>query len=128
MVVEVYIVFILSIYLATLMNAFMDRTENIIAFNQSIFYKKNNKFWCKTISAHHVGFLPLTKYRPDSWHIAKTLMWFFLGISTVFYQPVFVVTKYSILNALMDVLVFYGALLTLFFNLNFNHLLKRKKH
>lgn len=52
--------------------AVMDRTENEVSFNQSVFKGLTPKFWCKEVSWKYVSFLPMTKYRPDAWHLAKT--------------------------------------------------------
>lgn len=45
-----YIIAYTLIILAALFNAVMDRTENVVAFNRSIFNHLDQKFWCKEIS------------------------------------------------------------------------------
>lgn len=43
-------IYITLIMLASVMNAIMDRVENIVAFNRSIFSHADKRFWCKEIS------------------------------------------------------------------------------
>ena len=67
-------IFLTLSFFCSFFNWVMDSIENEIAFNKSVFKNLNKKFWCKTISAHNIGFIKFTKYRPDAWHISKSLM------------------------------------------------------
>jgi ABC-type antimicrobial peptide transport system permease subunit len=76
--------FIFCVVISGALNAFMDKVENRIQYNSSVFRNWNAAFWCKEVSAHYVKFLPLTRYRPDAWHQAKSLMLLFLAFGMVF--------------------------------------------
>ena len=71
-----YIIFALLI---GMFSAIMDRTAEPVAFNKSIFKNKDPKWWVRSVSWEYVKFLPLTKYRPDAWHIAQSLMYLCVG-------------------------------------------------
>lgn len=60
------------IIVAAILNACMDRVETKISFNDSIFWRKDPHFYCKPISAGKVKFIPMTRYRPDFWHLCKS--------------------------------------------------------
>lgn len=50
----------------------MDRLENEVAYNRSIFHDYNQKFWLKSVSwqyAKRVG-----GYKIDAWHLSKSIM------------------------------------------------------
>ena len=57
--------------LAAGLNAVMDRVENE-NFSSSIFRSLNPKWWYKRESDDHVKLV--MGYRPDCWHISKSLM------------------------------------------------------
>ena len=61
----------LFIALAALFNACMDAWENENYF-ESVFKHWNQRFWYKRESWKHVR--KILGYRPDSWHLGKTLM------------------------------------------------------
>jgi len=67
-----YIIAYTLITLATLMNAAMDRTENVVAFNRSIFNHLDAKFWCKEVSWKYAT--KVFSYKIDAWHLAKSAM------------------------------------------------------
>lgn len=73
----------LIVILASLMNATMDRTENIVSFNHSIFNHLDQKFWCKEISWKYAT--KIFGWKADVWHIAKSGM-ICLLISLIFFQ------------------------------------------
>lgn len=54
-------------------SACMDTFENTPNFDKSIFKRLNKKWWCKDVSWDYVKLI--LGYRPDSWHICKSLMW-----------------------------------------------------
>ena len=76
-------------------------------------------WWCKPIAAHNVGFLPLTKYRPDFWHLCKSTMICSFCASIVFYKP--------IIFPILD-FVILGITYNLVFNLFYNNLLLNKDY
>ncbi len=43
-------------------------------YDTSVFASLNPKFWNPVVSCNYVKFLPLTKYRPDAWHLANSGM------------------------------------------------------
>lgn len=67
-----YIIAYTLIILAALFNAVMDRTENVVAFNRSIFNHLDQKFWCKEISWKYAK--KIFGWKADAWHIAKSAM------------------------------------------------------
>lgn len=58
--------------IAALFNAVMDRTENLVAFNRSIFNHLDQRFWCKEISWQYAT--KVFNWKADAWHIAKSAM------------------------------------------------------
>ena len=96
--------------LAAVCNAVMDRIENSIQFNQSVFNRLNPEFWCKTISAHSVKFIPFTKYRLDAWHLFKSLMIIFIVLAIIFYNPFIYVLDFVILGIIWNLVfnIFYN--------------------
>jgi hypothetical protein len=60
------------ISLAASMSAIMDRTENLVAFNRSVFNHLSPKFWCKEISWQYSK--KIFRYKLDAWHLAKSTM------------------------------------------------------
>lgn len=75
----------LLIILAALLNAVMDRTENIVAFNRSIFSHLDQKFWCKEISWQYAT--KIIGWKADAWHIAKSGMICLLIAIIFFHVP-----------------------------------------
>jgi len=119
------------IALAAVCNAFMDKIENSIQFNNSIFRNLNPEFWCKTISAHSTKFIPFTKYRPDAWHIAKSWMIVFFISSIPFYSPFIEnflqpFTNDSVIVGKTVFIILGGVLYNLTFNLFYNNVFKSK--
>lgn len=60
------------IFFAALFNSIMDRTEEPVNFNKSIFYNLNQKFWLKSVSWQYAK--KIFGYKLDAWHISKSLM------------------------------------------------------
>jgi len=52
-------------------------------FDTSIFRYKDQRFWKPDISWKYVGYIKFTKYHPDAWHIANSLMLAFLDAAIV---------------------------------------------
>ena len=59
-------------FMAAILNAVMDRTENSVAFNRSIFNHLDPKFWCKDISWQYAK--KTFAFKWDAWHMAKSGM------------------------------------------------------
>lgn len=74
---------LITFTLAAILNAFMDTVEEE-NFSNSIFSKLNPKFWYKRESWKHVE--PILGYRPDAWHLAKSLMILCLVASIILYR------------------------------------------
>ena len=100
--------------MAGIFNAVMDRTENSVAFNRSVFNHLDAKYWCKDVSWQYVKFLPFTKYRPDAWHVSKSLMFVCL------FAALFVSIKLNPIH-----LIALAPTLVLTFNIFYNRILKR---
>jgi len=77
-------IFFLSV--AAVFNAVMDSVEHDEAFYRSVFSRLNRRWWCKSISWRYVKLLPFTKYRPDAWHLSKSLMVIFAIASVISYS------------------------------------------
>ena len=56
-------------------------------FDTSVFKNKNPKWWNPMKSWAYVKFLPLTKYRPDAWHLANSAMIISFIAAVVAYKP-----------------------------------------
>lgn len=102
--------------LAAACNALMDSVEYETAFEKSIFSKLNPKWWCKSISWEYVKFLPLTKYRPDAWHLAKSSMVVFIVLAIVVAAPV---------SHPLPHFVLLGLIWNMSFNLFYNHIFRK---
>lgn len=112
--------------IAPILNAIMDLVENE-NFGQSIFSKLNPKFWYKReswLAAKDIG-----KYSLDAWHIAKSLMFFLLGLSvSLLYfeeERIFHVFKSVWLNVGLDLLL-RGLLWNPIFSLFYHKLFRSK--
>lgn len=58
-------------------------------FDTSIFRNYDYKWWDPNRSWRYIKFIPLTKYRPDAWHLANSLMIISFICLAVFYKPHF---------------------------------------
>lgn len=99
--------------------AVMDRTTEEVAFNNSVFRNLNRKWWLRSVSWEYVKFLPFTKYRPDAWHLAKTLLIIAISCMAVFSFKVF---NSGILNIFLNASIITGS-----FVVFYDYILKRKK-
>lgn len=113
---------ILLIILAAILNAVMDRTETIIAYNASVFFQYSQNFWCKPIAAHAVKLLSFTKYRVDAWHLSKSALVVCLCAAPLVYVPVL---SLGSLPSWLVHLCLYGAVWNFTFNIFYNHLFKK---
>lgn len=111
----ILLTFILVV-MAAFMNAVMDRTGDLVAFNASVFNNNDPAFWCREVSWQYAK--KIFGWKFDAWHISKSTMVMFLIAGAVLYQPVF--------NPILDFLLL-GILWNASFNLGYNHLLKSKK-
>ena len=99
-------------FMAAILNAVMDRTENSVAFNRSIFNHLDPKFWSKEVSWQYAK--KVFGWKADCWHIAKSLMVIFLCLS-LFIENKLQWWEFPI----------FGTLWNVTFNTFYNHILKR---
>ena len=107
---------IMFFLLAAFFNAIMDTLEEG-HFDKSIFKDLNPKFWYKRESGKYVKQIPILKYPIDAWHISKSLMVTCLAAGTALNMTVFP-------NFWLNFTAL-GVLWNLFFNVLYNHLLKK---
>lgn len=105
--------------LVGLLIAVMDRTSEEVAYNNSVFRNLNRKWWLKSVSWEYVNFLPFTKYRPDAWHLTKSLLIIVISCMAVFPFKVF---DSWILNIFLN-----ASIITATFVVFYDYILKRKK-
>lgn len=98
--------------------AVMDRVNEPVAFRASVFRNLNPKWWVRSISWQYVKFIRFTKYRPDAWHLAKTMMIMCIPMIAVFE---FKYTGLLLVNAIIDMCIITGS-----FVLFYDYILKRK--
>jgi hypothetical protein len=98
-------------FLAAILNAVMDRTENLVAFNRSIFNHLDPKFWCKEISWQYAK--KIFSWKADCWHIAKSSMVICLAASLLL--DGIKLWEFPI----------FGIVWNVTFNTFYNHILKR---
>lgn len=96
-------------FLAAVCNAAMDRTENTVAYNKSIFRSLPTQFWCKDVSWKYA--MKVFGWKGDAWHIFKSFMIVFMAATVIFYTPVF--------RPWLNILIL-GCLWNLTFNLFYN--------
>lgn len=63
---------IILILLSAIFKAVADTLQH--HFDTSVFKYLTPKFWNPIESYKYVKFLPLTKYRPDAWHLSNSAM------------------------------------------------------
>lgn len=108
------IISLILVAIAAMFNAVMDRVENDVSFNKSVFRWKDKRFWCKDVSWQYAK--KIFGWKADAWHIAKTLMIISIAFAMIFFH--------SIGRWWMDVLLI-GAVWNLSFNIFYNKLLKQ---
>lgn len=74
----------LLIFLAAFFNAVMDACENE-NFEESILKKWDRRFWYKRDSWKYTK--KIIGYRPDAWHLSKSLMIICFVLAVIFYEP-----------------------------------------
>lgn len=84
-------------------------------YDTSVFRRMDKRFWDPSVSWQHVGFLPLTKYRADAWHLANTLQIVSWCAAIAFAPPL----------SWWQIILGAGALFNLVFNLCYNKILKK---
>lgn len=62
---------LIFIHLAAMFNAVMDKTKDTIQYDSSIFYNRDPLFWDDQRSKSE--FIIGTKYKPNAWHISKSI-------------------------------------------------------
>lgn len=113
----------LYIILSAIANAIADRLENVVAFNDSIFYNRDPKFWCKEISWQYAK--KIFSYKIDAWHLAESFQVVILLLALIL--------CFSNMQApnlhgwwLAGLFCFLGILYNVTFNIFYNRILKRK--
>ncbi len=102
---------------AAILWAVADKVETRIAYNTSIFEGHDSIFWCKEIAAWHMPFVPFTTYRPDAWHLSKSIILILMALAILCYKP--------IVSPLVD-FILLGAAWNLVFNIFYNKILLKK--
>lgn len=77
-------IFYIFIFLAAFFNSVMDAVENKPNFDESIFRKLPRQFWLKEESWKYVK--KILGYRPDAWHLSKTLMVICFALAVIFFD------------------------------------------
>lgn len=77
----IYAVTILFIALAAACKAVADTLKD--HFSSSVFRWRDQRFWNPAVSWRYVGYIKFTKYHPDAWHIANSLMIIFFDAAIV---------------------------------------------
>jgi hypothetical protein len=107
-------------------DAVMDRTNEEVAFNNSIFRNLNQKWWLRSVSWRYTGFLPLLKkYRLDAWHLAKTCKTACTGMMAAYGFSMAYFQKYPLWNLVLSG-AFMAVLVTLSFVFFYDIVLKKK--
>lgn len=106
---------ILLLALSAICKAISDTLQH--HYYESVFRNKNEKWWNPSVSYKYVKLLPLTKYRPDAWHLCNSGMIIFFITAAILHDP--------ILSWYWELLI-GGVAWNLVFNLFYNKLLKCK--
>lgn len=130
MVVLIYLlVSYLCFALAAFCNSVMDTLDH--HFINSIFNstKLDDKFWNPSISHWTTPYLPYTKYKLDAWHLFKSLMIIFHALSNcfIFLAGTYITNLYSEILSIFILLIVYGIIWNVPFNLFYNRILITKK-
>lgn len=114
---------IIFIILAGIFKAVTDTISH--HFFTSVFKKMDQRFWNPEVSYKYVGFLPLTKYRLDAWHLFNSLM-ISSFLSALCFDPVLHVHVLNhFLNSVLNLFV-CGVSFNVSFNIFYNHILRSK--
>ena len=114
---------ILCVILSAFFNAIADRLENAPAFNTSVFYKKNPKFWLKETSWQYAK--KIFAYKIDAWHLvesAQVVLFILAALLFYFLKPITVTGNWWKLALFCGL----GLVYNFTFNYCYNKLLKRK--
>jgi hypothetical protein len=111
-------IFLLPIFFLALAGVFKAMADTLQHhFDSSIFKNLNPKWWNPAESWEHVGFIPLTEYRADGWHLANSGMIIFFTLAASIHEPYF--KWYIELPA-------GGAIVIMSFNLFYNRIFRKK--
>jgi hypothetical protein len=105
----------IMVAMAAVFNAVMDRTEEPVNFNESVFRGKNQRFWLKSVSWQYAR--KIFGWKADMWHISKSAMIILLCGAMVFYKPW--------IPYYLDILPL-GFIWNMVFNIFYNHLFVAK--
>lgn len=104
------------ILLAAIFKAIADTLQ--FHFDTSVFKKLPKQFWNPAESYKYVKFIPLTKFRPDSWHLANSGMIVSFILAVIFYEQQ--------LKWVWELLI-GGTAFNIMFGLFYDVILRRKK-
>ena len=109
---------LLCVFIAAIANSIMDRVENEVEINESIFSRKDPKFWLKSVSWRYAR--KIIGWKADVWHIAKSVM----VISMCFGLPIlFHVGSYLLDKGIS--LAIYGTVWNMTFSLFYSKIFKK---
>jgi hypothetical protein len=106
---------VISFAFAAIFKAVADTLQH--HYDTSVFKNMSYKFWNPNESYKYVKTIPLTKYRPDAWHLANSGMIVCFVLAVVFYEPH--------LKWFWEVLIVGGAFNSVF-GLFYDYILRRK--
>lgn len=107
---------LLLILLASIFKAIADSLAH--HFDTSVFKKLPKQFWNPAESYKYVKFIPLTKFRPDAWHLSNSAMIISFICAVIFYEQQ--------LKWVWELLI-GGTAFNLMFSLFYDSILRRKK-
>lgn len=105
---------ILFLCLAAIFKAIADTLRD--HYYSSVFRWKDRKFWDPQVSWQYVGYIRLTKFHPDAWHICNSAMIISFALAIVKHKPV-LWWGWELLIA--------GAIYNIVFNLFYNKILRK---
>lgn len=120
------IVGLIMIILSAVANAIADTLENRVAFEASIFYKLNRRFWLKEVSWQYARKLfagTWFEYKIDAWHLAESFQVLLFAGALILPFPI----KHPYISGWWIVVLYcsLGAVYIVTFNYTYK-LLKRK--
>lgn len=75
---------LLIILLAAIFKAIADTLQH--HYSTSVFRKLPYQYWNPNESWKYIKFIPLTKFRPDAWHLANSAMIVSFILAVIFYE------------------------------------------
>lgn len=104
------------ILLASIFKAIADTLQH--HYDTSVFRKLPFQYWNPNESYKYIKFIPLTKFRPDAWHLANSAMIVSFILAVIFYEQQ--------LKWFWELLI-GGTTFNIMFGLFYDVILRRKK-